>query len=172
MKRFRKNIQYIILLLIVSFFSKMSNAQDWNLSVTNLTVSTYFWTNSNGFTSNLQNPMINNLTVANSGVYQVTILTPSCGTPNTAQVTIKVNEYATIFDITVDESGLKSCIGESTDIIVESTGVTNPQYVWYDNQNNGISNSVSNVYTTPVLSENATYCVSVYKDTEQWLLEY
>ncbi|MBP6686206.1 MAG: gliding motility-associated C-terminal domain-containing protein, partial [Lacibacter sp.] len=44
-----------------------------------LLTATYQWTGPNGFTSNLQNPFINNASVANAGKYYVTVSLPGCG---------------------------------------------------------------------------------------------
>ncbi len=44
-----------------------------------LLTATYNWTGPNGFTSNSQNPVINNATVLNAGKYYVTVSLPGCG---------------------------------------------------------------------------------------------
>ncbi|WP_284651676.1 gliding motility-associated C-terminal domain-containing protein [Flavobacterium terrisoli] len=49
-----------------------------NLYATNIPNATYQWTGPNGFTSSDQNPLINNLTVANNGTYSVTATQNSC----------------------------------------------------------------------------------------------
>ena len=41
---------------------------------------TYSWTGPNGFTSNLRNPIIHNVTPSTIGVYRVVITTPQCAT--------------------------------------------------------------------------------------------
>jgi len=47
----------------------------------------YSWTGPNGFTSNLQNPSINNLVVADSGAYNLEIIVQGCpGPTNTAHI--------------------------------------------------------------------------------------
>lgn len=44
-----------------------------------LLTATYLWTGPNGFTSNQQNPVINNATTASAGKYYVTVSLPGCG---------------------------------------------------------------------------------------------
>ncbi|HEY0667501.1 MAG TPA: PKD-like domain-containing protein [Sphingobacteriaceae bacterium] len=51
----------------------------------------YLWTGPNGFTSTLQNPIISNVTQANSGQYRLTVTVNGC-TSSTAVSTIQVNE--------------------------------------------------------------------------------
>lgn len=40
----------------------------------------YSWTGPGGFSSNVQNPAINNATIINSGLYHLTVTVPGCGT--------------------------------------------------------------------------------------------
>lgn len=51
---------------------------------------TYNWTGPGGFNSNVQNPVINNATVAYSGMYKLTVTVPGCGTYQDS-VTVTVN---------------------------------------------------------------------------------
>ncbi|MGG9972433.1 gliding motility-associated C-terminal domain-containing protein [Ferruginibacter sp. SUN002] len=51
-----------------------------NLSADLIASSTYAWTGPNGYTSNVQNPIINNVSVLNSGKYHLTVTVPDCGT--------------------------------------------------------------------------------------------
>jgi large repetitive protein len=70
-----------------------SNINVCNNGTLNLTASTnfagavtYAWTGPNGFTSSQQNPVINNVTPANNGIYNVTItsVVGSCQSPSSA----------------------------------------------------------------------------------------
>lgn len=49
------------------------------LQADTLLTATYSWTGPNGFTSNQQNPVINNASVLQAGKYYVTVSLPSCG---------------------------------------------------------------------------------------------
>ena len=49
------------------------------LKADTLLTATYRWTGPNGFTSNLQNPVINNATPVNAGKYYLTVSLPGCG---------------------------------------------------------------------------------------------
>ncbi len=56
---------------------------------------TYSWTGPNSFTSSVQNPVLTNVTTANSGVYSVAI-TDACGITSTSTVSLTVNPLPTI----------------------------------------------------------------------------
>jgi large repetitive protein len=59
-----------------------------NASATSSGSATYAWTGPNGFTSILQNPVINNAGAANAGVYRVTITINSCSATDSITVAI------------------------------------------------------------------------------------
>ncbi|MDR3328222.1 MAG: hypothetical protein LBT04_08975 [Prevotellaceae bacterium] len=59
----------------------------------------YSWTGPNGFTSNLQNPTINNVTTANAGIYTLIVSTTTeTGTIETTEVVINVPSDTTFID--------------------------------------------------------------------------
>ena len=61
------------------------------LNASNITGATYNWTGPNGFTSNLQNPSIDNVTAANAGIYKVTATVNGCPSP-AGSINVIVNE--------------------------------------------------------------------------------
>jgi len=61
------------------------------LSAIYLPGATYSWTGPNGFTSNQRQPVITNATAANTGVYYVTISTPTCSQSVTDSTTLVLN---------------------------------------------------------------------------------
>ncbi|MCS6904372.1 MAG: hypothetical protein NZ576_03195, partial [Bacteroidia bacterium] len=60
-----------------------------NLSANASPNATYQWTGPNGFTSTLQNPNIANVSVANAGVYSITVTVPQCD-PISATTTVQI----------------------------------------------------------------------------------
>jgi len=62
-----------------------------NLTVPTIAGATYSWTGPNGFTSTTQNPVLNNIASADTGLYCVTLVTNGCaGTPNCTRVSINI----------------------------------------------------------------------------------
>jgi large repetitive protein len=80
---------------------------------------TYSWTGPNGFTSNLQNPIVANLTSSNAGTYTVTYTTPS-GQTSTASQTITVSTTCTDCNgaCQVVPTNPTSCLGNNGSIFV------------------------------------------------------
>lgn len=72
------------------------------LSAIYLPGATYSWTGPNGFTSNLQQPVITNATALNTGVYYVTITTPSCGQPVTDSTILVLNANPPVPQFTIN----------------------------------------------------------------------
>jgi gliding motility-associated-like protein len=66
---------------IVSNNSPMCERLDLNFLTTTIQDATYNWTGPNGFSSNLQNPVISNVTYADSGDYQLYIIVDGCLSP-------------------------------------------------------------------------------------------
>ncbi|WP_435357828.1 LamG-like jellyroll fold domain-containing protein [Emticicia sp. SJ17W-69] len=50
---------------------------------------TYSWTGPNGFTSNLQNPTISNISTAASGIYSLSIVSANCSATATSTINVK-----------------------------------------------------------------------------------
>jgi gliding motility-associated-like protein len=105
----------------------------------------YSWTGPNGFTSNIQNPTIPVITVADSGTYTVTAIN-ACGNA-TASVTVDVD--TTIEN--VDAGALPNdtiCVGETINLNVSGTNVNSWSWAGPNNytsqqQNNSIPNATA-----------------------------
>ena len=94
--------------------------QTISLSVTT-TATNYAWTGPNTFTSNIQNPTINNATAANSGTYTVTVGLGNCFAADTISVNVINNST-----ITITPSSTVSCVGQP--ITLTAAGATT--YTW------------------------------------------
>jgi hypothetical protein len=121
---------------------------------------TYSWTGPNSFTSNLQNPTITNVTIANSGTYTISV-TDGYGCPITANTNITINPLPVVSDQTPT-----SCSGTAFSV-TPSVGNT---YTWSAPTGSGftggsaqatgqasISQTLTNATTSPVT---ATYTVT------------
>ncbi|MCS6904339.1 MAG: fibronectin type III domain-containing protein [Bacteroidia bacterium] len=83
----------------------------------------YVWTGPNSFTSTLQNPVINNALAAQSGTYNVTVVTEGCA-PKTGSVNVTINSVPQI------EIGSNSpiCVGGTLNL--SATAVPGATYEW------------------------------------------
>ncbi|MEZ5003282.1 MAG: gliding motility-associated C-terminal domain-containing protein [Chitinophagales bacterium] len=121
---------------------------------------TYEWTGPNGFTSNLQNPTIDNVTEANNqGIYSVVVTSNSSGCQSgTATVYV---EIVPIPDAPSIASNSPLCEGE--DLVLTASVVAGATYTWYDDSNNVITTTADNSLTIPAVSlaDAGTYGVSV-----------
>lgn len=121
---------------------------------------TYEWTGPNGFTSNLQNPTIDNVTEANNqGIYSVVVTSNSSGCQSgTASVYV---EIVPIPDAPSIASNSPLCEGE--DLVLTASVVAGATYTWYDGSNNVITTTADNSLTIPTVSlaDAGTYGVSV-----------
>lgn len=76
--------------------SPLCNGSKLDLTATSATSGvSYAWTGPNGFTSNVQNPSINSVTIASSGTYSVTATLNSC-TSAAGSVTVTINKTPVI----------------------------------------------------------------------------
>lgn len=111
---------------------------------------TYTWTGPNGFTSSLQDPVINSLSAANNGKYFVTMVT-SIGCTNKDSIEISVNPAPTADagnDVTI-------CEGNSTTLT--GSGSSNG-YVW--SPSTGLSDATSQSPTASP-TDTTTYVLTV-----------
>ncbi len=82
--------------------------------------SSYSWTGPNGFTSNIQNPVINNATTANAGTYVVTASLNTCSSSSSTAVTVVAAPNVNI------TGNLDICVGSSTTL----TATGGSTYLW------------------------------------------
>ncbi|MEZ4724277.1 MAG: T9SS type A sorting domain-containing protein [Candidatus Kapaibacterium sp.] len=104
----------------------------------------YSWTGPNGFTSDEQNPLLKDLTIADEGIYVVTV--NGGEEPYTAETYVKVNESPK--PIILKRPDKKLCVGSE---LIISTEKEYEQYLW----STGDTTPVTRVY------ESGTYSVSV-----------
>lgn len=112
---------------------------------------TYQWSGPNGFTNNTQNPVINNATILNQGIYVVTV-TDANGCSTTATANIVVNSGP----IAIISSNSPVCNGG--DIAFQLSGGVS--YLWQGP--NGFSSMAQNPVINNVTTVNSgTYTVTV-----------
>lgn len=74
----------------------------------NVTGASYSWTGPNGFTSNQQNPVINNVTMAHAGVYSL-VITVGANQSDPVEIEVEVNPMPV-----PDFSFTTTCLGDET----------------------------------------------------------
>lgn len=126
-----------------------------NLSASGISGAIYSWTGPNGFTSNIQNPVINNAQTIDSGVYTLTLTVPGC---NTAVITTSVSVQSSL-SVTAS-SNSPVCAGGSTPLNLGVNTIPGAQYVW--SGPNGFTSALQNPsIQTVTLSEAGNYSVTV-----------
>lgn len=85
---------------IASVGPVVCDTQQLELFATFIPNATYQWTGPNGFTSNLQNPVLDPISISNSGVYTVQILQNGCQSPSSSVnvVVAPLPEFSIDFD--------------------------------------------------------------------------
>ncbi|MDQ3190896.1 MAG: PKD domain-containing protein, partial [Bacteroidota bacterium] len=108
---------------MVSSNSPLCPGATLNLTTNSVTGATYSWTGPNGFTSNVQNPVISNVTSSHAGTYSLVITIGGCVTsPGTATVTISGS--------TAPTSSFNSplCVGQTLNLSTPT--VSGATYSW------------------------------------------
>jgi len=125
------------------------------LSISNIPGATYSWTGPNNFSSTNINPVKSNVSMADSGMYSVTVTSPGCGTigPYPTQVVIKSLPQAP-----VASSNTPICVGDNLQL--NATNVQGANYNWIGP--NGFNSSQQNpVRLSSTLLFAGTYSVTV-----------
>ncbi len=92
----------------------------------------YNWTGPNGFTSNVQNPLIPNSTLTNAGTYQLILTDSSCPSADTAETIVVVNPVPTV-DPSPDQT---VCHGDFTQLVMFTGAVAGATYDWTNSNTN------------------------------------
>lgn len=122
---------------------------------------TYSWTGPNGFTSAMQNPVIDDATEANNqGVYTLTITNSTTGCESeAASIVVEITPTPEAPSLT---SNSPVCFGE--DVVLTAGAVDGATYTWYDNGGAVIDITSENTLTvgsgTAVVGS-GTYGVSI-----------
>lgn len=155
--------------VIASSNSPVCIGSSINFTSTLVAGGTYSWTSSNGYTSNVQNPIISSASLTNAGTYSLTVSNGTCSSaPSSVSVSVinclvdlsivktvnKTHPFlgtSVIFTITVTNNGPLNATGVAVTEILQSgytyvsstvsTGTYNPSTgVWViGNMNNGSS---------------------------------
>jgi gliding motility-associated-like protein len=140
-----------------------------NASSTTVTSPIFTWYNDASLTSvAFTGPIFTTPVLTTTTTYYVTVKGANkCESTvaNAAKVTIKVNPIAVASDIVVNGS-TSVCGGSAAVLTASSTTVTNPVFTWYTNATLTNVAFVGAVFTTPVLTANTTYYVTVKGDNK------
>ena len=121
--------------------------QSLNLTATTIQGATYQWSGPNGFTSNLQNPTINNASAGASGSYSVQATLNGCTTqPQSTVATVNAIPQTP----TASNTG-PACVGQN--ITLSSTTIAGAGYNW--SGPNGFSANTQNPDLTNIQLNNA-----------------
>jgi large repetitive protein len=138
-----------------------------NASSTTVTNPVFTWYNDASLTSvAFAGPIFTTPVLTTTTTYYVTVKgTDKCENTaaNAVAVTIKVNPVATATDITVNGS-TSVCANVTAILAATSTTVTNPVFTWYSDVALNTVVFTGAVFTTPVLTANTTYYVTVKGD--------
>ncbi|MES2556069.1 MAG: gliding motility-associated C-terminal domain-containing protein [Bacteroidota bacterium] len=107
-----------------------------NLSTSTVIGATYAWTGPNGFTSALQNPSLSNVTIADAGVYQVTVTVNGC-TSSPGSTTVTINPTPAAPNVSTN-----SPVCNGSPLSLSATTVAGGTYSW--SGPNSFSSAVQN----------------------------
>lgn len=114
----------------------------------------YSWTGPNGFTSGVQNPVINNAEVQNQGVYSVSITASGC--VRTGSINVDVYD---VLRFTAEPADVTLCFGQTANLVSAGAGGSGSYtYVW--NPANDLSNPNADA-TMVTANSTITYTVTL-----------
>jgi len=124
-----------------------------NLTASTIAGASYSWSGPNGFTSSLQNPVINNVTAANSGSYGVTVTVSQC-TSASAVTAVVINSIP----LTPVVSASPVC--EGMNLNLTASLIPGASYSW-TGPDNFISSNQNPTIANAGLANGGTYSVTV-----------
>src|SRR5215216_399447 len=138
----------------VSSNSPVCEGSTINLFASTIAGATYSWTGPGGFTSSLQNPVVNNAIAANAGSYSVLVTVGQCSSA-TASTSVVVNAIPA-----APTASTNSPVCEGTALNLSASSTSGAVYAWTGP--NGFSSSAQNpVINSTGLVNAGTYNVTV-----------
>jgi hypothetical protein len=104
-----------------------------NLTATGTAGSVYTWTGPNGFTSNLQNPVIDPAALPDAGTYSVSAVLNGCPSTGVGSTVVVVNLVSSIGVYPSPNDTLCQMSPNATFVAVPNNGGSSPQYQWFKN---------------------------------------
>jgi gliding motility-associated-like protein len=142
----------------ISSNSPVCTGTSLKLSVAGVPGASYSWTGPNGFSSIIQNPAINNVSLTYSGDYQLTVTVNGCTSASPSSATVVVNQTPSPPSLTNNGP-----VCEGSDLIVSATGIAGASYSWWGPAN--FNSSLQNNLLSTVASIRAgTYYAAVTVD--------
>jgi len=127
-----------------------------NLTAAAVPNATYFWTGPNGFSSNLQNPIITGVNGSASGDYSLTITTADCSSP-TATISIVI-EPIPVANI---NAGSPICAQDTCSFVLTSTAAFSQTSWSFGDPGSGSNNSSSSLAPVHVFQNVGSYLITV-----------
>jgi gliding motility-associated-like protein len=139
---------------IISSNGPVCEGDPINLDGPAIAGATYAWTGPNGFVSALEDPVISNATLSNSGTYQLTITVNGCSSP-TANLNVVVNPLPALPVL-----GSNSPVCEGQTINLSSNNVPGGTYSW-TGPNGFVSALEDPVINNATIGMSGTYNLSI-----------
>lgn len=140
---------------VASSNSPVCTGNPITLSASSFTGALYKWSGPNGYTSNLQNPVIDVAGLGCAGVYTVSITAPGCSVTTTASTSVVVNQTPI-----APTASSNSPVCVASDIKLSAAGVAGASYLWTGP--NGFTSTLQNpVIHNAALTDSGTYKVIV-----------
>jgi hypothetical protein len=138
--------------------SPLCTGDSLKLIAATLTGANYYWTGPNGFSSNLQNPSLNNMSKTKAGFYSVYVIVPGCGTSPTSQTEAIVRS---IPNAPSASSNSPVCVGDTIQLNAQGSGVgSSASYSW-QGPNNFNSNDRMSKVNSAIANDAGLYSVIV-----------
>jgi gliding motility-associated-like protein len=139
---------------LVSSNGNLCEGETLRLTATTIPGATYLWTGPNGFTSSVQNPVIDRATVAASGNYSVNVTVNGCTSP-AASIAVLVNPIPAAAAVSSN-----SPVCATTNLNLTAASIAGASYSWTGP--NGFTSTLQNPVITAATPVNSgTYAVTI-----------